>query len=63
MASTITRFQLIKDTEKFSVKQIGAKILLSKVLMLNKKIISISRAYISCARGLVLALATHYIRT
>ena len=59
MASIITRFQLSKNTEKLSVKQIRAKILLSKVLMLNKKFTSISRAHTSGASDLVLALATH----
>ena len=63
MASTITRFQLSKDTGKLSVTQIGAKILLSKVLMLIENITSISHAYTSGANSLVLALATHYIRT
>ena len=61
MSSTVTHFQLSKDTEKLSVNQIGAKILFSKVLMLNEMITSISCAYTSCASGLVLALATHYM--
>ena len=59
MASTNTRFQLSNDTGKLSAKQIGAKILLSKVPTLNEKITSISHAYTSGATSLVLALATH----
>ena len=59
ISSTVTRFQLSKDTEKLSVKQIGAKILLIKVLMFNEKITSILHVYTSGATGLVLALATH----
>ena len=60
MPITATHFQLSKDTGKLSVKQIGVKIPLSKVLMLNENITSISHAHTSGgATGLVLALATH----